>query len=60
MTSTIREGATFVEEELRGGAEHLPPLDAQVDGGLHGVRDAEGDQAEAQLQPTICQASLGI
>ena len=49
-----------MEEELRGGAEHLPPLDAQVDGGLHGVRDAEGDQAEAQLQPTICQASLGI
>ena len=44
-----REGANRVKEELRGGSKHLPPPDAQVDGGLHGVRDAESDPAEAQF-----------
>ena len=35
-----------VEEEFRG---HLLPPDDQVDGGLHGLRDAESGQAEDQL-----------
>ena len=39
----VREG---VKEEFRG---HLLPPDDQVDGGLHGVRDAEGGKAEDQL-----------
>ena len=44
-----REGANRVKEELRRGSKHLPPPDAQVDGGLHGVRDAESDPVEAQF-----------
>ena len=44
----IREAANLVQEkQLRGRPKHLPAPDDQVHGGLHGVRDAEGHQAEA-------------